>query len=682
MTERPLVEAALAYVERGLPIFPVHSPNGNGGCSCGRPDCPSPAKHPRTEHGFHDATTDREAAVAAWTRWPDANIGVPTGKASGHDVLDVDVQHGGAGTLKRLEQEHGKLPETVEVLTPNGGRHYVFRHSGRTLKSGAGVLGPGLDTRGEGGYVLVPPSVGANGRVYRYMRTEKKIAVAEPPAWLFAIVEEQLRFAPAPEVEKVIPEGKRRQAMLSVAGSLRRRGLIGEEILPALLELNKRCRPPLEQAEIVELAFDVERRYSPDAASRIPSEPPADPKGLTAVVETFARWLYLPDPGPLEAVLAAVAANRVKTFDPSWLLVVGPSGIGKTETVAAITGLADVYAAATLTEAALLSGTPRRDKAASAKGGLLREIGDFGILTLKDFGSVLSMHHDARAGALAALREIYDGSWTRLVGTDGGRALHWSGKVGLVAGATPTIDQHHAVLAQLGERFVFYRLDVGKADQQARRSLRHQGREREMREALREAVRGLFAALDLEKVPPLTKADEDRLVALTVLVARARSAVVRDPYRREVELIPDAEAPGRLVGALGRLLTGLRMVGVDEPEAWRVVRKAGLDSMPATRRQALELLVERKQALSTTEVAAELGLPTPSTRRVLEDLAAHGVIGRESQGQGKADLWQIDAWALNQWRLATFSESAERTLFRNPAPTDDDFSEKVAGEDP
>jgi hypothetical protein len=489
-------------------------------------------------------------------------------------VLDVDVQHGGAGTLKRLEHEHGELPETVEVLTPRGGRHYVFRHIGRTLKSGAGVLGPGLDTRGEGGYVLVPPSVGANGRAYKYMRRGTKVAVAEPPEWLFAIVEEQLRFTPAPEVEDVIPEGKRRQALLSVAGSLRRRGLVGEEILSALLELNKRCRPPLEQPEVVELAFDVERRYQPDEASKIPSEPQAEPREVAAVVETFERWLYLPDPGPLEAVLAAVAANRVEAFDPSWLLVVGPSGVGKTETVAAITGLADVYAAATLTEAALLSGTPRRDKAAAAKGGLLREIGDFGILTLKDFGSVLSMHHDARAGALAALREVYDGSWTRLVGTDGGRALHWSGKVGLIAGATPTIDQHHAVLAQLGERFVFYRLDVGKADQQARRSLRHQGREREMREALREAVRGLFASLDLQKVPPLAKADEDRLVALTVLVARARSAVVRDPYRREVELIPDAEAPGRLVGALGRLLTGLRLVGVDEPEAWRVVRKA------------------------------------------------------------------------------------------------------------
>jgi hypothetical protein len=246
-----------------------------------------------------------------------------------------------------------------------------------------------------------------------------------------------------------------------------------------------------------------------------------------------------------------------------------------------------------------------------------------------------------------------------------------------VAGATPAIDQHHAALAQLGERFIFYRLDVGTAATQARSSLRHQGREREMRQALREAVCGLFAALDLETVPPFTEGDEDRLVALTVLVARARSAVFRDPYRREVELIPDAEAPGRLIGALGRLLTGLRLIGVDEREAWRVVTKSGLDSMPASRRRALELLIAREDAATTTEVATELGLPNPSAHRVLEDLTAHAVIQRESQGPGKADLWRVESWTLEQWRAATSSESAEHSLFNYSDTTYDDFSEEV-----
>ena len=655
------MEAAVAYVGRGLPVFPVRG------------------KVPLTPHGFHDASTDTEAVLTWWQRWPDANVGVPTGHVSGVDVLDVDTQHGGARTLAQLERERGKLPPTIEVLTPSGGRHYWFAHTGRALKSGAGVLGPGLDTRGEGGYIVVPPSIGDNGRLYRFVRDPEKTDPAEPPEWLFELLAKR-QNGNAPSFDDVIPEGQRRQALLSLAGTMRRRGMRRDEIAAALAAVNTaRCRPSLPAEEVAELARDVEQRYAPERGSAIRTEPAADPRVLADVLTTFGQWLHMPDPGALEAVLATVATNRVEELDPLWLLVVGPSGGGKTETLAAIGGLADVHQAATLTEASLLSGTSSREKASSAKGGLLREVGDFGVIALKDFGSVLSMHRDARAAVLAALREIFDGEWTRHVGTDGGRALHWSGKLGLVAGVTPTIDQHHAVLAQLGERFVFYRLDVGDASSQARRSLRHQGREREMRKALREAVCGLFAAISLGPVPPVTDADEDRLVALTTLVARARSAVVRDAYRREIELVPDAEAPGRLIGALGRLLTGLRLIGVDEPEAWRVTVKAGLDSMPAARRTALELLVNRADTATTTEVATELDLPNPTTHRVLEDLAAHGLLSRESQGQGKADLWQVKPWTAEQWRISTSSEMSEEHPYNYPNHTFDDFSEEVPG---
>jgi hypothetical protein len=104
--------------------------------------------------------------------------------------------------------------------------------------------------------------------------------------------------------------------------------------------------------------------------------------------------------------LCRVAANRVEAFDPTWIIYVGAAGSGKTETLAATSRLPGVHIVGTLTEASLLSGTPRRDAATDASGGLLREIGESGTLILKDFGSILSMHRDARAGVLAALREI------------------------------------------------------------------------------------------------------------------------------------------------------------------------------------------------------------------------------------------------------------------------------------
>ena len=189
---------------------------------------------------------------------------------------------------------------------------------------------------------------------------------------------------------------------------------------------------------------------------------PSSPWSLEQVVETFRRWLHLPDPRPLYAVLAAVVANR-REGDAVWLIVVGPSGSGKTELLSSLGDLPDVFPAATITEPALLSGTARKDRDAAAKGGLLREIGDYGILALKDFGSVLSMNRDTRASVLAALREIADGSWTRRLGVDGGRTLDWSGKLGLIAGCVPTLDQHYAVMSALGERFILFRMGVDDA---------------------------------------------------------------------------------------------------------------------------------------------------------------------------------------------------------------------------
>ena len=212
---------------------------------------------------------------------------------------------------------------------------------------------------------------------------------------------------------------------------------------------------------------------------------------IADVRQVFERWLHLPDLGPVYVTLAAAAAHRVDG-DPAWVMVVGPAGGGKTEVLNSLSGLSDVHAAATLTEASLLSGTAKKEKAADAKGGLLREIGDSGILVCKDFGSILSMHREERARVLAALREVYDGEWNRRLGVDGGRMLAWAGKLTLVAGSTPAIDQHHAVMASLGERFVMYRLAVDDADQHARRSLSHTGKEKQMRAELREAVVGLL----------------------------------------------------------------------------------------------------------------------------------------------------------------------------------------------
>ncbi len=478
----------------------------------------------------------------------------------------------------------------------------------------------------------------------------------------------------------VIRDGSWHRTMVSAAGRMRRQGFLEQAALAALVAENagkyEGTIPPDSDAELAALVADVYERY--EAAEEIPLARAYDgePRPIDDVLEVFKRWLFLPDAGLVYVTCAAVAANRVPDFDPTWLIVVGPAGSAKTETLSATSRLDDVHVVGTLTEPSLLSGTPRKDTASDASGGLLREIGEHGIIVLKDFGSVLSMHREQRASVIAALRELYDGSWTRLLGVDGGRRLHWQGRLGLLAGATGVLDQHHGVMAQLGERFLLYRITVDDAAAMARSSLAHQGREREMRRELSDAVAGLFAGLDLSEPPALSEPDTDRLVALAVLVSRARSPVVRENYQREIDLVPPSEAPGRLVGALGRMLTGLRLIGVDDAEAWRVTTKVGLDSMPASRLRALEFLLGKPQPVPTTTVALELGLPTQTTRRVLEDLAAHGALLRTAQGDGRAHEWSVVDWIAELYRAATTVPEMSDTPFKNRISRKTTFRER------
>src|SRR5947209_1521983 len=102
---------ALRYAKLGLAVLPLHVPTKGGNCSCGKADCKDIGKHPRTQHGVNDATTDELTIREWWKRWPGANIGIATGAVSGIFVVDEDRRHSGDKTLLQLEQSHGPLPE-------------------------------------------------------------------------------------------------------------------------------------------------------------------------------------------------------------------------------------------------------------------------------------------------------------------------------------------------------------------------------------------------------------------------------------------------------------------------------------------------------------------------------------------------------------------------------------------
>ncbi|MBW2718791.1 MAG: bifunctional DNA primase/polymerase [Deltaproteobacteria bacterium] len=176
--------AALDLAARGIFVFPL-AVNG---------------KTPITLHGYQDASTDPKRIEEMWQRCQDANIGIATG-ASGLVVIDIDVKHGVNGwkafddCLERL----GELPGPTRMAsTPSGGAHIYFREpAGAEIRNSAGRLGPGLDVRAHGGYVVAPPSV-IEGKAYRWDITEP--AKVLPDAWAEAMQ--------PPKPRKVDPENR------------------------------------------------------------------------------------------------------------------------------------------------------------------------------------------------------------------------------------------------------------------------------------------------------------------------------------------------------------------------------------------------------------------------------------------------------------------------------------------
>jgi hypothetical protein len=176
-TKSPRYVTALEYARLGIPVFPCWFtfPNGLGGwrCGCGNTDCKSPGKHPATPNGFKDRTTD-VAVINAWWTADDYNLAIVP-EDGGWCVVDLDPKNDGINSWNSLPDDK---PPTYTVTTPSGGHHLYYKGS---LPGKAGTLGKGIDTRGRGSYVLVPPSI-VNGNAYCQQQPVTEITPL--PEWI------------------------------------------------------------------------------------------------------------------------------------------------------------------------------------------------------------------------------------------------------------------------------------------------------------------------------------------------------------------------------------------------------------------------------------------------------------------------------------------------------------------
>lgn len=257
-----MLDAALQYASWGWRVIPVHGfvhTKRGYGCSCGKMDCESPGKHPIPFKWTEAASVDTDTITAWAKRWPYMNVGVVTGAISNLIVLDVDSPKGGDDSLDKLVSENGKLPDTAMVLTGGGGFHYFFKHPGGVVKNRARFY-PGLDIRGDGGFVVAAPSLHLSGRNYEWEASShpEEAGITNTPEWLLSIISKKTQITLCEN--GTVPTGARNDYLIRLAGAMRRVGANINVIHAALISANQTMlQEALEETEVLIIAKSAMR---------------------------------------------------------------------------------------------------------------------------------------------------------------------------------------------------------------------------------------------------------------------------------------------------------------------------------------------------------------------------------------------------------------------------------------
>ncbi len=341
-----------------------------------------------------------------------------------------------------------------------------------------------------------------------------------------------------------------------------------------------------------------------------------DPEVLWQEVEATLRAHYhKPDVQAARVLFSAVAAHLLPG-PPVWVMLVAPPGSLKTELLKSLDGFPKVHQVDQVTTNTFLSG--QIGTANRRPVGLLHRIGKDAILVFPDFSTVLGMRRETRGEILAQLRRMYDGKFRREFGHRGGDPP-WEGRIMLIVATTGAVDVYYSVFQTLGERFVMVRWHRPGGEEAALEAMNQDTAGAP--EELRKAVKKLFEGRDYQR-PRLPSRMQRKVAALAEFAVRARTHVLRTGYHKEITYVPEAEAPTRLAQQLAQLVRGSAMLAgraVANEEDYRVALRAGLDSIPDTKRKILEVLMHG-------DSLERVSIPDSTRTYALEDLRELGLV--------------------------------------------------------
>lgn len=327
-----LLKSALFYAQRKhWRVFPI---------------TPRKKSPPLTKHGHQDASTSEKQIRLWWEKWPAANIGIPTGEEFW--VLDIDPRHGGEESREALVAQHGRLRDTLRQLTGGGGSQYLYAMPElATITNATEVCGwKGIDVRGVGGYIVVPPSIHPSGRKYDWDGIEpmqEPIHPADP--WLVeAILGKNGAPGPAHPMSERIPKGVQHDTLRDLGIRMRRTGAPENVIFTALWEANQNnCEDPDKTPDrMKKMAGWIMKNIVPDADRKHEAPPPPAPPSDDAPPPKRASPKKAPpERAPLVEALTVAQVLDLEVRPPEMLienllprrgvtLLTGPQKSGKT----------------------------------------------------------------------------------------------------------------------------------------------------------------------------------------------------------------------------------------------------------------------------------------------------------------------------------------------------------------
>lgn len=392
---------------------------------------------------------------------------------------------------------------------------------------------------------------------------------------------------------------------------------------------------------------------------------------LKALKKEIQKFQYFEDTSVVDVSLASLIATQHNVGDPIWLIIIGASSGGKSQILRplSLTNPKTIHRVDDLTENTFLSA-----KAGDEKNSLLHRIGKRGIIAISDLTVLFSKNSEARNAILAQFRMIYDGEMTKQSGnsTEGNT---WKGKIGVISGSTPSIYAKFEEVADMGERFIYYRMkeyDPQKATEIAlNRTMFGSDLDDHLAEVYREYMMDVRNTLEEKDVElELSKEVKKRIIEVAMLAERIRTTAKKDWKGEVITNIPVPAMPMRVALQLSNIAKGLMAISLHESgktdlndEMLHILDWCAFSLANEEKRSCLMAIAKYEFGVQvkTAMVADEVGLDTNVVKNVLQNLSAVGILKRDADINGSSLMWSFaeeSDWKVLR-RIAEIKESVE-----------------------